>query len=446
MGYEFDLEFQKLLIKHIIEKKKLSYVNMLFPKIFEDSVIEIIFRYIKKYYKEKKDTPSYDEMRRNAGGLFDIGMEQNLPETKPKIIEMINQIEDISEVNEKEIEKQIYDFIKIKKSDKLFMEMLDDRARGEYNLDNYIGVLNKIRHLEREFQVMDYYKAREIEEYFENMPSVPTGFETLDDCLDGGLQWGELGLVVGETGIGKTFFMLNMAAHAYKEGYDVIYVTLEITDINLKRRLDSCITGMGWGDIIQDRNTYLRIMDEKRKGNLLIVPFYSKIPSVEDIREEVLRLKNEEMEGGKLFEPQLLIVDFIEYLAESQETSKNSWEKYEGLGRASVQLRKLAEEQEMAVWMVQQVQRAGFKTTTVKMENIQSSIKVVSVIDIFVSINWADRKLRGVRKIHIDKLRRTAMPKNDIMIRFTGDRSLMEEMSFDEFKRMKKEKMEEGEK
>jgi len=443
MGYEFDLGFQKLLIKHIIEKKKLSYVNLLFPKIFEDSVIEIIFRYIKKYYKEKKNLPSYDEMRRNAGGLFDIGMEQNLPETKPKIIEMIDQIEYISDINEGEIEKQIYDFIKIKKSDKLFMEMLDDRARGEYQLDKYIGVLNKIRSFEEEDPDMDYYKARNIEKYFEKQEAIKTGFDTLDKRLDGGLQLGELGLVVGETGIGKTFFMLNMAAYAYMLGYDVIYITLEIEDITLKRRLDSRITGMGWGEIIEDKEKYIRIMDEKHNGNLIIVPFYGKGCSVEDIREKVLRLRNEKTEGEKPFNPKLLIIDFIENMAEGEE--KSSWEKYEGLGRASVQLRKLAQEQKMAVWIVQQIQRQGFKAKTVKMENIQSSIKIVSIIDVFVSINWAEEKLPSIRKIHIDKLRRTAMPDKDFMIRFSGNRSLMEEMSFNEFKKTKKEKKEEEE-
>jgi len=445
MGYKFGPKFQKLLLKYVIEKKKLSYLNLLFPKLFDENSLEIIFRYVKDYYRDYRSIPSYDKLRRNAGGLYDIGMEENIPESKNEIIKMIDQVESMIDENEEETQDKICDFIKMKRADKLFTEMLEDRARGEYNLDGYTEVLNKIRFLKGGDTAMNYYDARLIEKYFEDIPTIPTGFDQLDKWLKGGLQLGEIGIVAGKSGVGKTFFLLNMAAHAYKKGYDVIYVTLEISKMILKRRFDSCITGMSWEEIIADKERYYKVMEEKYQGgDLIIVHFPEGIGSVEDIREKVLELKENKKKDGRDFIPNLLMVDFLENLNLNMYGS-TSHDRFEGLGLATAGLRRLGAEENMAVWVAQQIQRGGYKLSTVRMENIQSSIKIVSVVDLFLGLSKVDRNHPDIKKIQIDKIRRAAMPDVYSQIRLNGDLSKMTEMSYDEIKEMRKENEEESE-
>ncbi|MEJ7775474.1 MAG: DnaB-like helicase C-terminal domain-containing protein [Nocardioidaceae bacterium] len=55
----------------------------------------------------------------------------------------------------------------------------------------------------------------------------PTGFETLDTYLSGGLRSGELTLLGGPQGLGKTTFALQVLRHAAASGEAVIYFSYE---------------------------------------------------------------------------------------------------------------------------------------------------------------------------------------------------------------------------
>lgn len=66
---------------------------------------------------------------------------------------------------------------------------------------------------------------------------IPTGFEPLDSALDGGLRTGDLVLVGGLPGIGKTVATLQWARHIAGDGLPVIYACYEHDESSLFSRL-----------------------------------------------------------------------------------------------------------------------------------------------------------------------------------------------------------------
>jgi replicative DNA helicase len=64
-----------------------------------------------------------------------------------------------------------------------------------------------------------------------------TGFDPLDGFLSGGLRPGELTLLGGPQGIGKTTFALQIARHVLAQGFPVLYVSYEHDGVNLLERL-----------------------------------------------------------------------------------------------------------------------------------------------------------------------------------------------------------------
>ena len=65
----------------------------------------------------------------------------------------------------------------------------------------------------------------------------PTGFEPLDGVLSGGLRPGELTLLGGPQGLGKTTFALQVARQVLRQGSPVLYVSYEHDALNLLERL-----------------------------------------------------------------------------------------------------------------------------------------------------------------------------------------------------------------
>lgn len=70
-----------------------------------------------------------------------------------------------------------------------------------------------------------------------------TGFTPLDSYLSGGLRPGELTLLGGPQGMGKTTFCLQIARHAITTGHAVLYVSYEHDSVNLLERLVAAEAG-----------------------------------------------------------------------------------------------------------------------------------------------------------------------------------------------------------
>lgn len=66
---------------------------------------------------------------------------------------------------------------------------------------------------------------------------IPTGLPMLDEILDGGMSRGHLIIVKADTGGGKTLAMTNLAARALRDGRVVGYVSQELTEDDMLRRL-----------------------------------------------------------------------------------------------------------------------------------------------------------------------------------------------------------------
>ena len=64
-----------------------------------------------------------------------------------------------------------------------------------------------------------------------------TGFEPLDGYLSGGLRPGELTLLGGPQGLGKTTFALQVARQVLAAGHPVLYVSYEHDAVNILERL-----------------------------------------------------------------------------------------------------------------------------------------------------------------------------------------------------------------
>ena len=66
---------------------------------------------------------------------------------------------------------------------------------------------------------------------------IKSGFSTLDHMLGGGWDIGTLNMLMGETNSGKSLWMQNLAVASANQGYNVLYITLEMSERKVLKRV-----------------------------------------------------------------------------------------------------------------------------------------------------------------------------------------------------------------
>jgi replicative DNA helicase len=123
-------------------------------------------------------------------------------------------------------------------------------ALGKGRLDDAVAPLREL--VQTDFKpkakkVVDWieeFEARQVErkrrrDHPDDLVRVPTGITRLDHILSGGHGEGEVGLVVGTTGRGKSIMLTNFGYSAIKHRYASIYLALEMPADQIASRFDS---------------------------------------------------------------------------------------------------------------------------------------------------------------------------------------------------------------
>lgn len=148
---------------------------------------------------------------------------------------------------------------------------------------------------------------------------VPTGFYELDD-LTNGFQNGDLVIIAGRPGMGKTAFILNVALHAVqKTGKAVLFFSLEMSGEQLVRRLLSTdarvdqnalqkgrLNAEKWEKVIRSAERLQRLPFYIDDGTYLTVPMM--ISKARRLHAE-LRRSNPPVDLG------MVVVDYLQLLA-----------------------------------------------------------------------------------------------------------------------------------
>ena len=189
--------------------------------------------------------------------------------------------------------------------------------------------------------------------------SITTGIDNLDRLI-GGFFGGELTIVAARPSVGKTAFGLNIAVSAAQKGFQVGFVSCEMSQVGLGQRLYSrlgMIDGMAMRKGKLDPEQWSRMAEAMELANRLPISWMFNSGVVED----VVRLANRKAARGEI---DILIVDYLQFM----ETQKQFKEERLRIGYISHALKQLAKTANIPVIALSQVTREGEGTMpTMKM-------------------------------------------------------------------------------
>ena len=207
----------------------------------------------------------------------------------------------------------------------------------------------------------------------------PTGLLQLDKrtILNGGLARGEIGVIIANTGVGKSHFLVHVGCEALKVGKNVIHYTFELQDTAVGLRYDSNLTGVPSHEVIDRKDEVLKKHEESDLGRLIIKSFPTGSASVMTLRNHIDKVLL------KSFVPGLIIIDYADIMRSSR--------KYENLRHELKliyeELRNLAMDMNIPIWTASQANRESANSSVVGLENMSEAYGKAMVADVVLTLS-----------------------------------------------------------
>jgi archaellum biogenesis ATPase FlaH len=108
----------------------------------------------------------------------------------------------------------------------------------------------------------------------DNHGKIATGWSLIDQKLFGGFNKGELNLFAGGSGAGKSLFLQNLAVNWVEQGLNVVYVTLELSELLCAMRIDCMVSDTPAREVFKNLdNVELKVKQKSKESGKLIIKY-----------------------------------------------------------------------------------------------------------------------------------------------------------------------------
>lgn len=383
----FGYTFQVKLVYSLLNDAKFTgqVVDALDVKYFENEVFSWVISTIKTHFTKYKSPPTLEALAFYVKELPNDILRETV---KFSIKDIFKDTTGLDFVKEKTI-----DFCKNQAIKNAILDSVDLVQSGKYEdvkrlVDNAmkVGIDTDIGH--------DYNKMFNIRISESARKTVKTGWAIIDNIIDGGLGPGELGVIVSPAGIGKTWCLVSMASAAIKNGLNVVYYTMELSQTYVGLRFDSNLTGIVSQNLkFHQEDVEKRI--EEIPGKMLIKYYPTKSASIQTIRGHIDKMK---MIGQ--FVPDIIFIDYADLL------TGHGKEKRFILENIYEDLRGLAGETQVPIWTASQANRSSLEHDVIDADKVAEAYAKIMISDFVMSLSRKiSDKVSGTARCHIIKNR-----------------------------------------
>src|SRR6056300_1230575 len=243
----------------------------------------------------------------------------------------------------------------------------------------------------------EYNKDVETRYRTDYRPTIPSPWPILNDGIQGGFGPGDLAIVFGNPGGGKSWTMVAIAAHAGALGHKVNYYTLELGEDYVGKRFDCYFTGYSIDEVNNHRKEVQKVVDNL-KGKLIVKEYAPKNASVNTIKSHIQKCIDMD------HKPDLVIIDYVDYL---RAPSKGKFsERKDEIDDVFIATKGLAKDLKIPILTPSQVNRMGAKDSVIEGDKAAGSYDKMMVADICLSLSrQKEDKVLGTGRVHVVKKR-----------------------------------------
>jgi len=244
----------------------------------------------------------------------------------------------------------------------------------------------------------EYNKDIECRYRVDYRPAIPSPWPLVNKATQGGWGPGDLIIMFGNPGAGKSWLMVAAAAHAVKLGFKVNYYTLELGEDYVGKRFDCYFTGHSI-DIVNKHRDEVQYQVDNLKGSLIVKEYPPKSASISTIKSHVQKCIDME------HKPDMIIIDYVDYLRAPSRNRKFA-ERKDEIDDVFIATKGLAKELKIPILTPSQVNRMGAKDDVIEGDKAAGSYDKMMVADICLSLSRKkEDKVLGTGRMHVMKNR-----------------------------------------
>ncbi len=390
---------EKIFFGYILQNKK--YFPIVENFYFKNNEIQFVYNIIRKYMLQSGnvDVPSPKQI------LEMVSLEdKDAMITKDILKSMLTvNLEEYDELNF--IIPRFNAWILGNKIKAGTVDIIDEtrNLEGIVDLDGTMETVNKIKSIVDNMSNTNFLgEEDDLGSDFDDVEShvqdtsrfkIKSGIGTLDHMLGGGWDIGTLNVLMGETNSGKSLWMQNLAVFSANMGYNVLYVTLEMSERKVMKRLGSMrlkIPINDYDDVSKDTEFMQKRINAMKNSNSSGDLFEKKIGKIftkfwaagtagtADF-ELYLQKVNERL-GIKI---DLIIVDYLTLMVPPKNNNDTLYLKGKNLAEG---LRALGSKHKCPVITALQVAKEAWNAANISLESVPESKAIPETADTFFAI------------------------------------------------------------
>lgn len=383
MDDTLDLDFyEKVIAYHILTDEVYigTVVEHLNPEYFANEYIKNIVKIVSDFYQTRNEIPTLTEIKAYL--------------TTPALVESFKTVVELVQSFDKKFNKdELYEnterFFKEKAVYSTMMSVADDITKNNINTHDILEKFESACSVTLDTNKGHDY-LNDIDSHISDLnhedSTIPSGWKWLDDKLGGGfLEHGRaIYVFAGETNIGKSIFLGNVAVNLASKGKTVLLITLEMSELVYAKRISTQITQIPINEL-STQTEFLKesIIDYRNStpnAKLLIKEFPPSTITCSNLQSYIKKLTQVGIH------PDAIVLDYVNLL-----TTNAGVNSYERVKYVTEKLRALSYIFECPVITATQLNRTGYNEINPGLETVGESYGLAATADCMFSI-WQEEE------------------------------------------------------
>jgi hypothetical protein len=366
----------------------INIIDSLDSEYFESSAHKWVVEYIQKYFSEYHTTPTVETM----------SIEVKKIENEVLRISIVEALKDAYKMaDQRDIEWVEAEFSSFCRNQQVKTAILNSVQLLEVNdFDSILQLISKaVKSGEDKTVGLDYNLDIEARYREDDRNTIPFPWATFNELTQGGYGKGDLVLMFGNPGGGKSWAISAMGAYAAALGYNVVHYSLELGEGYVGKRYDAIFSGIEVDKLHLHRKEVDEIVG-KVKGKVIIKEYPPKRASFDTIEAHLQQLEHQNE-----FKPDMIIIDYLDYMR-----TRSRKDRKEEIDDVYVAAKAFAKEKGIPLISPSQANRGAAKSDIIEGDNAAGSYEKIMIGDIIISLARKRKdKIEGTGRFHIMKNR-----------------------------------------